>query len=60
MIRKSVEAILIVLGWLLVVTLCLPVVLVFSTSADGGITVWNFVGAAYGIGLYITAKKILK
>lgn len=57
--RKSIEAILIVFGWLLVVALCLPVVLVFSTSADGGITVWNFVGAAWGIGLYITAKKLL-
>ncbi len=43
---------------LLGLVLIMPCLLVFTCGHDGGPTVWNFVGAAWMIGLYFIGKKI--
>lgn len=37
--------------WLVVMVLLSPCLLIFTEGKDGGITVWNFVGIAYLLGV---------
>lgn len=36
-----------IVKWLVAVVLCAPVLLLFTESKDGGVTVWNYVGLLY-------------
>ena len=38
--------------WLALITLCTPCLLIFSVGKDGELTIWNFVGLAWGIIIY--------
>lgn len=38
-------------AWLVVMILLSPCLLIFTEGKDGGITVWNFVGIAYLLGV---------
>lgn len=38
-------------AWLVVMILLSPCLLIFSEGKDGGITIWNFVGIAYLLGV---------
>ena len=38
-------------AWLVVMILLSPCLLIFTEGRDGGITVWNFVGIAYLLGV---------
>ena len=38
-------------AWLVVMILLSPCLLIFTEGRDGGITIWNFVGIAYMLGV---------
>lgn len=49
--NKVLGIILAIGAWLIVMILLSPCLLIFTESKDGSITIWNFVGIAYLLGV---------
>ena len=49
--NKVLGIIIAIAAWLVVMILFSPCLLIFTEGKDGGITVWNFVGIAYLLGV---------
>lgn len=49
--NKVLGIIIAIAAWLVVMILLSPCLLIFTEGKDGGITVWNFVGIAYLLGV---------
>lgn len=47
-------------AWLVVMILLSPCLLIFTEGKDGGITIWNFVGIAYLLGVIWIVGHVIK
>ena len=45
---------------LVLMAICAPCLLIFSEGKDGNVTIWNFVGFAWCVGIYYFIRKMMR
>ena len=57
-VKKIMKRTLMAGAFCLLFILCLPTLLIFSEGHDGSITIWNFVGIGWLLGIVYVFNKI--